>query len=108
MKLSLLLLHFFLLPIILLAQVEDISDENCSEQADRLVVVGSIILEGNDVTRDKIVYREMEFATGDTLPYKELCRLSKLSKENLLNRSLFNFVYIDLIDNQVTDVVDLK
>lgn len=108
MKLSLLLLHFFLLPIILLAQVEDISDENCSEQADRLVVVGSILLEGNDVTRDKIVYREMEFATGDTLPYKELCRLSKLSKENLLNRSLFNFVYIDLIDNQVTDVVDLK
>jgi len=97
MRQYLLLFVIVLWPVFVLAQAIAIGDENCEGQRDRVVIVGQIQLEGNDVTRDKIVLREMEFQSGDTLLLSKLCAMSKLSKENLLNRSLFNFVYIDLL-----------
>lgn len=105
-QLLLLLLVFW--PFILPAQATAINADNCDGQSDELVVVGNITLEGNSVTRDKIVFREIEFKSGDTLSFSQLCNLSKLSKENLLNRSLFNFVYIDLFRRDSSMVVDVK
>jgi len=68
-----------------------------SSAMERKIVIGKINLEGNKVTKDKIVYREMEFKSGDSLTISEYNRLSELSRNNLLNRSLFNFVDIDTV-----------
>ena len=65
-----------------------------SQIPDSLVTVGSIILTGNKITKDRIILRELEFSSGDVLPDSTLNSQIIRSKQNLLNRSLFNFVTI--------------
>jgi len=62
---------------------------------DRLVVAGFEIF-GNEITKEAIITREMVFGVGDTLLKIELISILQRSKENLLNTSLFNFVYMDV------------
>lgn len=62
------------------------------QTADTMVVIGKIDIIGNKVTRDKIILREIEFHTGDTISQNQLEKLIVNSKQNLINRSLFNFV----------------
>ncbi|MDD4087122.1 MAG: hypothetical protein PHP48_07745 [Bacteroidales bacterium] len=82
---------------------------NCEIIDDKLISIGDISLSGNDVTRDKIIFRELEFQTGQQLTFSKLCELASLSRENLLNRSLFNFVYLDLIpDTHDQAVINIK
>ncbi len=61
-------------------------------QSDSLVIVGKITYSGNKITRDNIITRELEFAQGDTLTKSEFRHKLKKSHDNLMNRSLFNFV----------------
>ncbi|MBS4055908.1 MAG: hypothetical protein KGZ82_01160 [Bacteroidales bacterium] len=67
------------------------------KKIDPKVTVGSITLHGNKVTRDNIIFREMEFRHGDTLDESEFCKLAKKSRLNLLNLSIFNFVTVDTV-----------
>ncbi|MFO7670638.1 MAG: BamA/TamA family outer membrane protein [Bacteroidales bacterium] len=62
---------------------------------DRLVVVGFEV-SGNKVTQERIITREMVFGVGDTLLKMELIPVLQLCKVNLLNTSLFNFVFLDV------------
>ena len=71
--------------------------DTCLMLPDKYFVVGSIKTEGNKVTRDQIILREMEFSAGDTLKLTDYCRLSRKSRQNLLNLPLFNFVEIDTL-----------
>lgn len=54
--------------------------------------VDSIIIKGNKITRDQIILREIIFSAGDTLRCDEIDSLIFLSRENVLNTLLFNFV----------------
>lgn len=63
------------------------------------VTVGKIILKGNKITRDKIILRELEFKPGKTYTRSDFEALMRLSRENLMNRSLFNFVTFTPIYN---------
>lgn len=58
------------------------------------IVIGQIVIDGNKVTKDKIIFREIEFKEGDKLTLQELDSLITKSSQNLMNRSLFNFVTI--------------
>lgn len=58
------------------------------------IIISKIIIVGNNITRDKIIFREIEFKEGDTLRRYHLDSLINKSSQNLLNRSLFNFVTI--------------
>jgi outer membrane protein assembly factor BamA len=71
--------------------------DTCLQLPDKYFVVNSIQIQGNTITREHIILREMEFASGDTLSLGEYCRKSRKSRQNLLNRSLFNFVAIDTL-----------
>lgn len=66
---------------------------NCSTNEKR--IVGNITLSGNLLTKNYILLRELEFRKGDTLSSHDFCLLTEKSRQNLLNRSLFNFVTID-------------
>ena len=82
---------FFLVEVAFAQKI--IPDTSSFQQpADSLVTVGTITLEGNKVTKDRIIYREIEFKPGDVLPAKTLDSLITKSRQNLMNRSLFNFV----------------
>jgi outer membrane protein assembly factor BamA len=62
--------------------------------ADSLVRVGSIHLKGNKITRDHIILRELEFVSGEQIALSDLEDKLIKSRQNLMNRSLFNFVTI--------------
>jgi outer membrane protein assembly factor BamA len=60
------------------------------------IVVQDIEFEGNNATRQHILYRELVFSQGDTIAREDLSRILEQSRENLLNTSLFNFVNVSL------------
>jgi outer membrane protein assembly factor BamA len=76
-------------------------DSSCS------VIIGTITVIGNKVTRRHIVLRELDFAEGDTIRCIDLGKKLAKAKENLLNSSLFNFARVDTVDtrNGITKVV---
>ncbi len=58
------------------------------------VIVSKIILEGNKITKDNIILRELQIKEGDTIFTIYLTDRIKKSTENVMNTSLFNFVTI--------------
>ena len=91
---------------------DHIDESSLSSKSTIKFVVNDIILVGNKRTKEKIITRELTFATGDSLNLKEVEKVITTSQQNLLNSSLFNFVTItyqlneDL--NQVNFIIDLK
>jgi len=59
------------------------------------ITVGSVSVEGDKITHKPIIIRELEFSEGEVLTEKELDDKIIRSRQNLLNRSLFNFVTIE-------------
>lgn len=64
--------------------------------ADDQLVVDGFEITGNKVTMEVIILREITFGTGDTLAKMELIPALQKSKENLLNTTLFNFIFLDV------------
>ncbi|RPI41723.1 MAG: hypothetical protein EHM46_06060 [Bacteroidetes bacterium] len=62
---------------------------------DDWLVIEDIRISGNDITRERVILRELLFSKGDTILKMELLPAIQRSRENLLNLSLFNFVYFD-------------
>jgi outer membrane protein assembly factor BamA len=62
---------------------------------DRLIITG-IEITGNKVTKEFVILRELLFVTGDSILKMEMIPVLQHSRENLLNTSLFNFVFIDV------------
>lgn len=56
------------------------------------LIIDTIILSGNKVTKRSIIQRELTFETHDTLATAKLASQLSRSRDNLLNTSLFNFV----------------
>jgi len=58
-------------------------------------IINKIILSGNKITKQQIIYRELLFHENDTIGKSKLKEILEQSRKNLLNTSLFNFVTID-------------
>ena len=59
-------------------------------------VVGDIIIEGNKKTKPYIIERELPFKTGDSIYLPDLVKGFEISRQQLINTSLFNEVVISL------------
>lgn len=59
------------------------------------VTVLQIGVSGNKITKERIILKELAFEVGDTVFLSQLDAVAEESKNNLLNTSLFNFVYIN-------------
>jgi len=71
------------------------------------IVIDSVIISGNKLTKEKIILRELTFSTGDTLHALDFGNELKTSRQNLLNTSLFNFATLSdsvISDNHFTHV----
>ncbi len=86
------------------------SFDSCATKSEtKSIVVGNILLEGNQVTKDKIILREILFQSGDTLSCRDFCGKVVKSRQNLLNRSIFNFVQFDTIhDLQKPEMIHIR
>ncbi|MBC8320521.1 MAG: hypothetical protein H8E34_07355 [Bacteroidetes bacterium] len=71
-----------------------------------LILINSITLKGNKITKDKIIFREIEFEKGSELRSSILDSLVVKSQQNLMNRALFNFVTIT--KNTVNNKCDIE
>ncbi len=77
--------------------------------SDSLLVVRSVDISGNKVTRKNVILRELPFGIGDTIPASRLSGIMSRSKDNLMNTSLFNFVTVrgDTVANDLLVHIDV-
>lgn len=84
--------YLFILYLILRVFPPMLCAQEAGLEKEGYVVIHSIVFTGNKITRDKIIFRELTFREGDTIPATELDKVFQQSHENLMNTSLFNFV----------------
>jgi len=77
---------------ILLGHATNIMAQEPLVLADDKLVISEIHIQGNKVTREHVILRELIFSAGDTVLKMELLPSIQRSKDNLLNLALFNFV----------------
>ncbi len=68
-------------------------------------VVKEVQFVGNTKTRSDILFRELQFATGDSLPADQLEELVAAGRRNLMNTQLFNFVDAEVDTRKYPEVV---
>lgn len=90
------LLFIFIVQILFIA--------NLNAANDSILVIKRINLEGNHITHDKIILRELTFKIGDTLSIHNYSIQKEKSSQNLMNISLFNFVNFseDITNNEIS------
>ena len=85
----------------------------CAQQdGNDYVIVTDVVIKGNGVTKESIILRELTFSVGDTLEVVRWEEEKKISHENILNTTLFNFVtfeekYDDTNDKRVVLQIDV-
>ncbi len=88
-------IHILMVSLLLGHALESLAQESFVIDADKLIV-NEVFIEGNKVTKDFVITRELVFAIGDTILKMDLLPSIQRSKENLLNLALFNFVTFDV------------
>ena len=71
--------------------------------------INKIIITGNELTKDRIVLRELSFKKDDLIQLGQINKQIQLSKSNLTNLNLFNFITIthEITNNEVTFNIEL-
>ena len=78
-----------LLPLVVMSQQDTTS----------YIVISDIVIEGNKVTKESVILKELTFAVGDTIDISRLEEELLFCKENIQNTTLFNFVEINCLKN---------
>ncbi len=79
---------------LLLLGTQPVFSQYYLSRSDTTFVVDNFFISGNKHTKPRIILREMEMKKGDTLYLHQLLSKIKKSRQNLINRSLFNTVDI--------------
>lgn len=74
-----------------------------------IITISDIIVNGNKVTKENIILREIVFSQNTEVSISDLEERIKESKENLINLKIFNFVEINytLMGDQAEIMIDL-
>lgn len=70
-------------------------------------VVGKIIIQGNNQTKDHIILREIAFKEGDTLTKKKLLQLRAMGMQQIFNLKLFTSVVVKIKPKNKQHVSDI-
>jgi len=86
---------YYILPFLLIIiEIQNLHAQYQLTRSDTTFVIDNIHISGNKLTKAKIILREIELKKGDTVYLHQLLRRIKKSRQNLINRSLFNTVDI--------------
>jgi len=88
----------------LLGHVQTTYGQDPLNMIDDKLIIEDVLIQGNRITKETIILRELVFSVDDTILKMELLPAIQRSKENLLNLTLFNFVHFDathLSDNRI-------
>ncbi|MDR2801789.1 MAG: hypothetical protein LBB31_01050 [Prevotellaceae bacterium] len=74
------------------------------------VVINDISITGNRQSRAAVILRELVFSKGDTVALPQLQAVLDVSRNNIINTSLFNYVYVtaDTVLNNTAVNVGIK
>ncbi|MEY3343345.1 MAG: hypothetical protein RL090_1029 [Bacteroidota bacterium] len=61
-------------------------------EGDSIAVVSRVVISGNNITKERVITRELMFEQGDTIDLVIWDRILSRSRENLMNLGIFNFV----------------
>ena len=91
---------------LLLIQAAEVFAQDSLVIADDMLVINNILISGNKVTHESVILRELVFTPGDTIYKMQLLPALQRSKENVMNLSLFNFVFLNVkhLGNNFIDV----
>ncbi len=85
--------------------------QNRSYQYHRSFVVDSILISGNNKTKNNIILRELPFKTGDSIASENLQKKLILARQQLINTSLFidvNVGFVNTDSNHIIIKTDVK
>lgn len=72
---------------------------NAQQDTTSYIVVSDIVLDGNGITKSSIILKELTFSQGDTINISDWEEEIRLSRENIQNTTLFNFVDFECVYN---------
>jgi len=72
----------------------------CMVPIDSIYFISSINISGNKISKEKVILKELTFKTGDSIRQNAIDEHFIRSRDNLLNTSLFNFVYFSFEDSE--------
>ncbi len=72
------------------------------------VVIDDIVIEGNKRTLDKIIFRELDFQKGDTIPFEKLADELERNALLLMNTSLFAKAKVNIKNWKEGNHLDLE
>jgi outer membrane protein assembly factor BamA len=72
------------------------------------VIIGDVIVEGNNRTRGTIILREMAIKTGDTIPSQQLDERIEIDRRKVVNTNLFITVAILTRPNEDSISTDIR
>ena len=82
---------------------------NAQQETSSYIIVSDIVIEGNNITKTPIILKELTFSRGDTISISEWEKELRLSRENIQNTTLFNFVDVECInDENSPDNIEVK
>jgi len=98
-------IKFFVVCFLLCHVTEAVSQDSLVISDDKLVI-HDILISGNKITHESVILRELIFSPGDTVFKMQLIPSLQRSRENLLNLSIFNFVFLNVkhLGDNVIDV----
>ena len=79
-----------------------------NSQNSNSVIINSINITGNKITKENIILKELTFEIGDTILTAQLDSLCKKSQDNVINLSLFNFATIEYLITDSQASVNIK
>ena len=77
-------------------------------QNNNYTIISKINIEGNKVTKEKIILKELTFQLGDSVNIKKLDSLCTKSSENLINSSLFNFATVEFLIDKNKALINIS
>lgn len=79
------------------SQESAISAEDPIENPPKKFFIAEVLIEGNQKTKEQIIYRELRFSQGMVIDSMALIEAISESRTNLLRQPLFNYVTIETI-----------
>ncbi|MBR4267371.1 MAG: hypothetical protein IKQ46_15090 [Bacteroidales bacterium] len=82
--------------------------DSLTNSDERVYIVSNINITGNKKTKEKIILRELEFQSGDSITESGLNDVLEKSRKNTLKTSLFNYVTINWESTGIDNYININ
>ena len=84
-------------------------DVYSNNQKESFFEVNTILINGNEITKNKVIVRELAFKKNEKIALSEIEEKIDKNKSNLTNLNLFNFITIsyEIVENKINFTIDL-